>query len=418
MIGLLEAAGYAIVAGTAAEVAVGLTGAWRRNRLELRNAAVEASWFERHAGLSLRRAQLEHDRATNSWSGFRKMTVARKIREADGIHSFELVAHDGRPLPSYLPGQFLTFQVKVPGHAKPLVRCYSLSDAPGRGDRYRVTIKKILAEPETGGAPGTVSAYFNDVVQQGDILDVRAPSGSFHCDPTMETPLVLIAGGIGITPLLSMLNAVTAEAVDREIWLFHAVRNGRQHAFARHLSDLRHLHPNVRIVTCYSEPTAADVLGRDYDCAGRVDRTTLQSFLPSSNYTFYVCGPAAMMEAVSADLRDWGVPAHDIRIEAFGAATARRQPREIPVPASDVDVVFARTGRTLAWNGACASILDLAECNGIAIESGCRAGHCGTCLVAIKDGAVDYIAPPAATPERGTCLACIAVPTSRLVLDG
>lgn len=420
MIGLLEAAGYAIVAGAAADIAVGLAGRWRRSRLARRSVAAEASLFARHAELSLRRAELERDRAVNAWSGYRKLTVARKIPEADDVHSFELAAHDGRSLPGFLPGQFLTFQIRIPGRPKPLVRCYSLSDAPGRNDRYRITVKKIGRSRQGGEPPDAVSAYFNDVLQEGDILDVRAPAGSFHCDPAADDPLVLIAGGIGITPLLSMLNAATAEPSDREIWLFYGVRDRRQHAFARHLGDLCRLRPNIRLVTCYSQPTADCVSGRDYDRTGHIDRALLNSYLPSNNYTFYLCGPAPMMDVLSADLRDWGVPAGQIRTEAFGAATVRRQlpagPR--PAVAGDAQIVFARAGRTLSWDPACGTILELAERNGITIESGCRAGHCGTCAVAIKDGVADYVAQPVITPEPGTCLACIAVPAGRLVLDG
>ena len=174
----------------------------------------------------------------------------------------------------------------------------------------------------------------------------------------------------------------------------------------------------MRTVTCYSDPTAECVQGEDFDRPGRIDVDLLKAHLPSNNYAFYVCGPAPMMETVTADLRAWGVPPEDIRVEAFGAATVRRQPSGRPVASSGVEVVFDRSGKTLAWDGSLGSILDLAERNGVALESGCRAGHCGTCVVAIKDGVVDYVVQPVVTPEPGTCLACMAVPTSRLVLDG
>lgn len=419
MIGVLETIGYVIVAGTAAEVALSLFGTWRRGYLERRAFATEARLFEHRVEASLRRAEAERDLTVNSWTGFRKFKVVRKIREADDIHSFELVAHNGRPLPQFLPGQYLTFQIRMPDRAKPMVRCYSLSDAPGQGGRYRVSVKKVPPPSGTPYEPGAVSSYFNDVVQEGDILDVRAPAGTFHCDPASDQPMVLIAGGIGITPLLSMLNMVCSGPAEREVWLFYGVRNRRQHAFAEHIDGLRQLYPNLRVVTCYSRPTETCRLGVDYDRPGRIGLDLLRSELPSTNYEFYLCGPAEMMESVATDLRDWGVPKHDIRIEAFGAATVRSRPSEHPAtqPEPGTEVRFDRSEKTVAWDPRAGSILALAESNGIAIESGCRAGHCGTCVVAVKTGAVEYVSEPTVSPEPGTCLACMAVPRGRLTID-
>tara|TARA_R110002126_G_scaffold18259_4_gene70006 strand:- start:568 stop:1842 length:1275 start_codon:yes stop_codon:yes gene_type:complete len=423
MVGMLEILGYAIVAGTAAQVALGLFGTWRRGHLERRSFAAEARLFERQVELSLRRAEAERDLTVNSWSGYRKLKVVRKIREAEDVHSFELAAHNGRPLPQYLPGQFLTFQVRIPGQVKPLVRCYSLSDAPADvspdGGCYRISVKKVAPPEGTDCDPGIVSSYMNDIVREGDILDVRAPSGGFTCDPASDQPIVLIAGGIGITPLLSMLNSVCRGQTEREVWLFYGVRNRNQHAFAGHIAELRQLYPTLHVVICYSRPTGECVLSRDYDRPGRVDLALLKECLPSSNFAFYLCGPAAMMENLAEDLREWGVPAGDVRVEAFGAATVRSQPHEAsdPVVQPGVEIHFDRSGKTLSWDGSAGSILALAESHGVALESGCRAGHCGTCVVAIKAGEVDYVAEPATVAEPGTCLACMAVPRGRLVLD-
>lgn len=419
MSGILETLGYVIVAGTFAQMALGLYGTWRRGYFERRSFAAEARLFERRVELSLRQAEAERDLAVSSWSGFRKLKVVRKVREAEDVHSFELTAHNGRPLPLYLPGQFLTFQFRIPGQSKPLVRCYSLSDAPTDGGRYRISVKKVPAPDGAACDPGIVSGYLNDLVNEGDILDVRGPTGAFTCDPAADHPIVLIAGGIGITPLLSMLNALCNGQTEREIWLFYGVRNREHHAFAEHIAGLRRLYPTLHVVTCYSQPTEACILGQDYDRPGWIDLALLKDVLPSTNYVFYLCGPAPMMETVAGGLRDWGVPPEDIRVEAFGAATAHRQPSERPAAGAEagVEIRFDRSGKTLHWDGSAGSILALAEGNGVALESGCRAGHCGTCIVAIKAGAVDYVAAPAVVPEPGTCLACMAVPRERLVLD-
>ncbi|MBI1207857.1 MAG: 2Fe-2S iron-sulfur cluster binding domain-containing protein [Azospirillum sp.] len=417
MIGALEAVGYLIVAGAAGQAAVGLADGWRRSRQERRIAEADARLFERQAELLLSRAAAERDRVVNTWNGYRKFSVARKIREAEGITSFELTPHDGRRLAPFLPGQYLTFQVRPPGQGKPVIRCYSLSDGPNRTDRYRVTIKKIAAPDGCGQTDGLVSSWFNDVVKEGDLLDVKAPTGGFHLDPHREVPVVLIAGGIGLTPALSMLNAICTEEGQRETWLFNGVRNRHDHIFAEHLADIRQLYPNIRVITCYSQPTEDCVSGRDYDHAGRVDIRLLKEALPSNNYDFYICGPAAMMEQITQDLRDWGVPAGTIHFEAFGPATVKRHPpaEESPQPAAAIEVQFGRSNKKVAWHTG--SLLDLAEANGVSIDSGCRAGNCGTCVVAIREGEVDYLSKPGEPPEKGTCLACVAVPASRLVLD-
>ena len=142
------------------------------------------------------------------WNGFRKFQVTKKVCECEDVNSFYLAPHDGRPLPQFKPGQYITFQLNLPGQSKPVIRCYSLSDSH-RPDCYRVTIKKALPPPDCEGAKcGIASSYFCDTVKVGDILDVKAPSGHFFLDMAEEKPVVLISGGVGITPMVSMLNAI------------------------------------------------------------------------------------------------------------------------------------------------------------------------------------------------------------------
>ncbi len=120
--------------------------------------------------------------------------------ETGDICSFYLEPHDRRPLPSFMPGQYLTFRLNIPGQAKPVIRCYSLSDGP-KAEYFRVTIKKVGPPPgKADGKPGLVSSHFHDQIEQGDIVDVKAPGGQFFLDPAEDTPAVLIGGGIGLTP--------------------------------------------------------------------------------------------------------------------------------------------------------------------------------------------------------------------------
>ena len=205
-----------------------------------------------------------------------------------------------------------------------MVRCYSLSDSPTDADAYRVTVKKILRGPDAPDAPpGLCSTYFNDHVRVGDILDVKAPSGNFVLSTTKTTPVVLIAGGIGITPVISMLNAVCDSGLKREVWFFLGVRNGSEHLMRDQLQRIQREYENIQVRVCYSQPAGDDEQGRDYDYEGFVGVDLFKELLPSNNYEFYVCGPPAMMSAITAGLADWGVPREDVHFEAFGPATVK-----------------------------------------------------------------------------------------------
>jgi ferredoxin len=125
-----------------------------------------------------------------------------------------------------------------------------------------------------------------------------------------------------------------------------------------------------------------------------------------------------MMQSVVEQLRGWGVPEEKIHFEAFGPASVKRAGASSPVTGgtAGLEIVFTRTGKTVAWDGK-ATLLETAEANGVKIDFGCRAGNCGTCITAVKEGEVVYPTPPGSPPEAGSCLACIAVPKSGLKLD-
>ena len=418
---VVQGAGLLIVAGVLAQTLVGAVSALRRLGHQPRQGRESLAWLRGQTDLVLAQGRGERARAELSWNGFRKFEVARKAPEVDNVHSFYLAPHDGKPLPPYKPGQYLTFQLKIPGSDKPLVRCYSLSDGPLDRSQYRVSIKKCLPPPDAEGAPpGKSSSYFNDILKEGDILDVKAPSGHFYLRMPPEKPVVLIAGGIGITPVLSMLNTICASGSTVETWLFYGVTNRGDHVAREHLREIAALHDNVRVRTFYSQPTDADVQGLDYDFTGYVSIATLRELLPSNNYAFYTCGPPLMMQVVIKDLAEWNVPKEDIRHESFGPASV---PKPAPAVAGDavastsMEVSFGRSGKTVTWTPEKGSLLDLAEANGVAIDSGCRAGNCGTCIVAVRSGQTEYLDEPGETPEEGSCLACLSVPKSNLALD-
>ncbi|MGM9488229.1 2Fe-2S iron-sulfur cluster-binding protein [Ideonella sp. YS5] len=366
-------------------------------------------------------------RADAAWSGWREFRVVRREYEdpAKAQCSFYLQPADGRPLPDFKPGQFLTFSLDLP-EAEPdaagrlaITRCYSLSDAPDPA-HYRVTIKRVPPPADHPNcAPGRSSTYFHDRVQVGDLLRVKAPSGHFFIEPDASLPAVLIGGGIGITPMMSMLRWCLARQPQRTFHFYYGVSNSRQHAFKAELEALAAAHAALRLNVVYSRPEAADAIGRDFQHQGHVDVELLRRTLPHGRHQFYVCGPPAMMQALVPALAEWGVPAAHIHCEAFGPASVRLRGASPSArqDVADVEVRFQRSGRTLTWDGQDASLLDFAERHGISVESGCRSGGCGSCETRLLEGTVQYEHAPDHDVAAGHCLPCVGRPATPLVLE-
>ena len=418
---LVQLAGFAILSFAILQVAStvleSLKG--RRRTREYDALALEQMRLRVEAGTLSR--ELERSKATSTWSGTRKFRVERKFMEGGDICSFYLRPHDGKRIPPFEPGQYLTFNLKLQDRERPLVRCYSLSDSPLETEYYRVSIKRVDAPPKNPEfPPGASSTHFHKELEEGDILDVKAPSGNFYLDLGKHSPVVLIGGGIGVTPMLSMLNTLCSSGSQREVWFFYGVRNGAEHIMREHLESLAAENENVKLQICYSDPREGkDEIGKDFQHAERVSVELFKRLLPSNNFEYYICGPPPMMESVTKDLKEWGVPDSFVHFEAFGPASVKKTiPKKAEMGTiSKVDVSFSRSGKTLSWDSSIGTLLDLAEANGIVMDFGCRAGSCGSCVTALKSGEVDYPEPPSAGPEDGTCLTCVAVPKSSLVLD-
>jgi ferredoxin-NADP reductase len=379
---------------------------------------MEAELF--NGKIELARLQLKRQQNHAPWSGARKFMIQCVVEECRDVRSFYLVPHDKKPLPSFLPGQYLTFELDIPGQRNRVVRCYSLSDRP-RPDFYRVTIKRIPASPkDPNSKPGLASNYFHGSLKEGDIVDVKAPGGGFHLDLSRTTPVVLIGGGIGLTPVLSMLNEIVESGTRRETWFFFAARNSSEHMMKAHVEAVARDNPYVHLHVCYSRPDANDVAGQDFQHEGRLNLELLKEVLPSNNFDFYLCGPGEMMSGTNEALLSWGVHAAKIHMEAFGPASVKKPPASadasVPKPAA-ISVAFSRSGKTANWTGEADSLLDFALAENIAIGFGCRAGSCGTCKTAIKSGKVKYLKEPGCDVEAGSCLTCICIPAEGLVLE-
>jgi ferredoxin-NADP reductase len=367
---------------------------------------------------------------SGAWLGWREFRVVRREFEdaAQSQCSFYLQPIDGTPLKPFQPGQYLTFSLKVPdlvavgsGAGRAITRCYSLSDRPDPTG-YRITIKRVpppAAQPEL--PPGVSSSHFHDRVNEGDVLQVKAPSGHFFIDPDASVPAVFIAGGIGITPMMSMLRWCVAEQPERLVHLYYGVRSSGDHAFKQVLEDLAATHPAFKLNVVYGSPGADDLLARDYQHVGYIDLELLRRTLPHGGHQFYVCGPPPMMQSLVPALREWGVQADDIHFEAFGPASVRPK---VPVGneplarvSAAIEVRFSRSGRTLAWDGQDANLLDFAERHDLAVDSGCRSGSCGACQTRLLSGVVAYADKPDHDIPKGHCLLCVGKPQSALVLE-
>ncbi len=409
----------AFLLGLVAYVLVLLANNSRILAISQEKADLESELLKAKIKNIMARCKLEAKQVKLDWNGFRKFKVVSKVKETNDITSFYLAPHDGKELPGFQPGQFLTFQIPVPNQPQPVIRCYSLSDSPFHPDRYRVSIKRVPAPRDNPSAPpGLISTYFHDSLNENDIVDIKAPSGHFHLSMTKKFPVVLLAGGVGITPLLSMLNAITEMGSQREVWFFLGVRNKKDHVMKEHLEMVARENENVRLRVFYSAPGETDVLDEDYHVKGRVNVENLKTILPSSNFDYYICAPPPMVKDLRKDLADWGVPKKNIHFEAFGPATVKgckaKPEKESGVK---INIQFEKSGKTLVWDSKSESLLDFAELNGISIDSGCRAGNCGTCLTAIKHGKVELVGEPGSEPEAGSCLTCISIPKEDLTLD-
>lgn len=360
------------------------------------------------------------DQPHDTWNGHRKFVVKKIVQEAEGIASFYLYPHDKKPLPSFRPGQHLIFKLQIPGRPKPLIRCYSLSNGPTQSEWYRVSIKQIPAPLGSPDAPpGVASNYFHTQLNEGDILDVKAPSGKFFLDINKKSPVVLLAGGIGLTPMLSMVDTLTTNKAENEFWLFYGMQNSCDHVMKEHLEDLNTQFPNMHLHIFHSKPESPAPKGSQNVHQGHISLDVLKQLLPSNNYEFYVCGPPAMMNTLVPQLKEWGVPDSKVFSEAFGPASVKKppSPQESQPDGPAFEVVFAKSGKTLLWDKNIESLLEFAEKEGIVVDSGCRSGSCGTCLTAIKSGEVIYRTAPGEKPEAGSCLPCISIPKGNIILD-
>lgn len=363
--------------------------------------------------------------------GFRRFRVVRKTAESRVITSFELVHADGSALPPFEPGQFLTVRIDPDDEAAG-TRHYSLSGDPAATGSWRISVKREPAPAARPDLPaGRMSSHLHQGVVEGDELVARGPEGNFVLDRSSRRPVVLLAGGVGVTPLLAMAHALAAEGKRRTV-LVHATEGRDVQAFGPELRDLAARSPNLAVHMLYRTVTAQDIAGIHHDGEGLLDKAVLQRLLPLDDYDVYLCGPTPFMQTTYALLTDLGIRDERIRYEFFGPATVLKTPRPaeraiaagpVQAPASPAAgegvsaITFARSGRTATWQEGDGTLLDFAEAQGLTPDFSCRAGICQTCVCRLVAGDVDYVTEPLDQPPAGTVLLCCSRPHGSITLD-
>jgi ferredoxin-NADP reductase len=364
------------------------------------------------------------------WHGYR---IARRVAESDNVVSLHLVSENGMPLPAFEAGQFLTFRLKD-SNGKPAPRNYSISSDPAERTHLRISVKRELqpaCRPEL--PPGFGSAFMHDHAAEGTVLEASAPKGQFRIDETSTRPVLLLAGGIGITPLLAMAHALSRQP-HRPVWLVHASENGEVQPFSGEVRRLVERAPHIRCLTCLERPTPRDLADSRHAVAGRITEQVLTANLPIGNYDAYLCGPPGFMQAMFDLLVGLGVRESQIHYEFFGpvsklvASAPQQAPADVVVQpadapgqtqpsasAGDIVVTFAASGTSHVWDGSHRTLLDFAEAHGLSPAFSCRNGICNTCLCEL-DGKVRYVDEPLEEPGAGQVLLCCSVPEGSLRL--
>ncbi len=343
----------------------------------------------------------------NSWRPFRVTSI---VAESSVIRSLTLAPADGSPLPPHLAGQHLPVRVRLAQHETPAQRSYTLSVAPSDA-RYRISVKR----------EGLVSTHLHSL-REGDLIEARAPAGGFTIDAAERRPAVLLAAGVGITPMLAMLRHLVHEGTlsgrIRPVWFFQAARSLQERAFDAELASLVAAAGGaVRLVRFLDAPDTA--APETYDRAGRINIAALCETLPFNDYDFYMCGPPPFMQALYDGLRGLNIADARIHAEAFGPASLRRTPDAArdstpgATPSTQpVRVSFAKSGGDAEWTPDSGSLLDLAEASGLQPEFSCRNGSCGTCRTRILEGEVAYANQPTASVGSDEALICCAQPAA------
>ncbi|HEY1552188.1 MAG TPA: ferric reductase-like transmembrane domain-containing protein [Kofleriaceae bacterium] len=346
------------------------------------------------------------------WSG--ELKIARIFQETPDVKTFRMVNPGGGPLPfDHVAGQYLNLALTIDG--KPVKRSYTIASAPNRA-YVEISVKRA--------ADGYGSKHLHDTWKEGDLVKVAAPSGKFFFAGHESDRIVLLAGGIGITPMMAVTRSLTDRGWLGEIYLVFSVRKRVDIVFESELDYLRARFPKLHVLVMLSEETDAGWTG----ARGRITADALRAFIPDFTHgPVMVCGPDPMMTAMRALLVGMGIPDGEVHQEAFVSppAVAAEVSNDAgaddpPLPDGETaTLTFAKSGLT-AQIGNATTILEAAEEAGVEIPFECRSGICGQCKTRLVHGKVRMDAQDALTNHdrsRGLVLACQSRCTRDCTID-
>lgn len=341
--------------------------------------------------------------------GFAPTTVLAVLDEARDIKTFRLARPDGF---DFAPGQFLTVRVMIDG--KPHVRCYSISSAPHTRGYLEISVRR----------QGLVSGALHATVRAGSTLSINRAAGQFVYPAGDARPLALIAGGIGITPLLSMARHAAASDPLRPVTLLYSARGEQDVAFYNELRVLAERHPNIGVVVTLTQAAAPTALR-----TGAIDASMIRQYVPAPRDTiFCLCGPLPMIDAMRQHLGQLDVPVSQVRYEQFNTAVAAAMvntaaastvaPPASAAAASAVQVTFESSHVTVSASPS-HTLLETAEAQGVPIPSSCRSGVCQSCRTRLKSGHADCRSDVLDADDRasGYVLPCVTWPSDDCVLE-
>ena len=340
----------------------------------------------------------KNDPATGKIRWVGKLTLTEVEDVAHKVKTFRFRSQGGGPIPfDYLPGQFLTLHIAPRGI--PTKRAYTIASTPTWRDRVEITVKR---EDQ-----GLVSRWLHDKLNVGDQVEIEAPNGTFVFRGQEAKSVVLIGGGVGITPMMSVARYLTETSWSGKVHLILSFRAPRDFIFREELGELKARNANLSVTVTMTRPGDEPWLG----AVGRVDAPLLASVAPDiAGARVHLCGPPSMMEAVKAALVELGVLEAEIKTEAFG--TFKRDPKSKGPVSTEIsgEVVF-QASDTTAPVPVGATILDVADGAGVFIDNACRSGTCGSCRVRLVSGSVKMAVQDALTQQdkaEGYILACQA----------
>jgi ferredoxin-NADP reductase len=342
------------------------------------------------------------------WSGL--LRVARIFEETPDVKTFRLIAAGVGPLPfRYLPGQFLSLTVRP--NDKPVRRSYTIASSPTQRDYVEITVKRI--------EQGVVSGHLHDQVKEGDQLEVAAPFGTFTFTGKEADNIVLIGGGVGITPLMSIVRYLTDHGWPGGIFLLYSCRTSRDFLFREELQYLQRRYANLHVVATMTRAAGTEWMGP----TGRLTKELLAQSVPNlASQRIHLCGPPSMMDAFQGLLAELGVPKEQVKTESFTLARGKPEPERHVLetkPSVTATVTFAKSGKSAPLPPD-QTVLEVAEGIGVEIPNVCRMGVCGVCKTTLLSGSVTMAVQDALTPQdkaKGLILACQAKSTVPICVE-